>query len=98
MTRELSAPDMTRIRNLYRGAYAWRFEDSDGDTDLSGLRESLAAEFDTWLAGHDNAVREAAWDEGYSAGSKDASNWDSCTGYAPGYEEHANPYQGRAEA
>lgn len=39
-----------RIRNLYIGATGWRWEDHEGETDLSGLRESLKVEFDEWFS------------------------------------------------
>lgn len=44
-----------RIRNLYIGATGWRWEDREGQTDLSGLRKSLATEFDEWLSEYTKA-------------------------------------------
>ncbi|WP_104128217.1 hypothetical protein [Cryobacterium sp. Y57] len=41
-------------------AIAWRSEDPDGGTDLSGLRASNRAEFDAWLAAHDREVGSKA--------------------------------------
>ena len=62
---EQKTPTTERVRDLYRGATGWRWEDHDDHTDLSRLRASLAAEFDAWLAEHDakvraDALREAA--------------------------------------
>lgn len=45
-----------RVRDLYSWAYAWRVDDGDGDTDLSGLRARQAAEFDAWLEAHDTEI------------------------------------------
>jgi hypothetical protein len=42
-----------RIADLFTMAFAWRSEDPEGRTDLSGLRASNRAEFDAWLDAHD---------------------------------------------
>lgn len=67
---ETRSQKTSRIRNLYIGATGWRWEDHEGSTDLSGLRESLADEFDEWLSEYvkayvdridylENKIREA---------------------------------------
>jgi len=53
MTTKLSTE---RVGDLFAWAYAWRSEDDPSATDLSGLRASNRAEFDTWLAEHDRAL------------------------------------------
>jgi len=65
------APDIERVGQLYSWAYAWRVEDGEEDTDLSGLRERLRAEFGRALAEHDREVAERtlndaadAWTQG----------------------------------
>jgi len=52
-------PSFERVRDVYSWAYAWRTRDNvdEGESDLSGLRESNRAEFDRSLAAHDAAVR-----------------------------------------
>lgn len=51
-------PSFDRVRDLYSWAYAWRTEDGEDDTDLSGLRKSNRAEFDRAVAEHDAEVLE----------------------------------------
>jgi hypothetical protein len=61
----------------------------DGETDLSGLRESNRAEFDRALAAHDRDVAAKAWGEGWNTG------WDGRMLHDQGLEGHAeepNPY------
>tara|TARA_R110002051_G_scaffold1853_2_gene10168 strand:- start:4923 stop:5279 length:357 start_codon:yes stop_codon:yes gene_type:complete len=55
-------PSFERVRDVYSWAYAWRTRDNvdEGDTDLSGLRESNRAEFDRALAAHDREVAAKA--------------------------------------
>jgi hypothetical protein len=57
MTTKLSTE---RVGDLFAWAYAWRSEDDPSGTDLSGLRASNRAEFDTWLAAHDAEVKADA--------------------------------------
>jgi hypothetical protein len=52
-----------RVADLYAWAFAWRSSDDAGSTNLSGLRTSNRAEFDTWLAEHDRAVKAEALEE-----------------------------------
>lgn len=47
---------ISRIRDFYRWAYAWRTQDAEGDTDLGQLRTQRAAEFDAAIAAHDAEV------------------------------------------
>jgi len=53
-------PSFARVRDLYSWAYAWRTKDSEGETDLSGLRESNRAEFDRAMQTHDREVAAKA--------------------------------------
>ncbi|GAA4774420.1 hypothetical protein [Microbacterium gilvum] len=56
MTGTGYTPSLDRVRDLYSWAYAWRTEDAEGETDLSGLRASQRAEFDRMIAAHDAAL------------------------------------------
>lgn len=57
-TREI--PTDERIRSFYVHATGWSMIPASERPDLARLREANAAEFDAWLADHDEKVRAAA--------------------------------------
>ena len=65
------------ICNLYTIAYAWRSEDPQGGTDLSGLRDSNAAEFERWLAAHDAEVAATEQARIATVIAEDAETWEA---------------------
>jgi hypothetical protein len=53
-------PSFGRVRDVYSWAYAWRTRENEGETDLTGLRESNRAEFDRAMQAHDREVAAKA--------------------------------------
>ena len=85
-------PSFARVRDVFSWAYAWRTRDNvdEGETDLSGLRESNRAEFDRAMQAHDRevaakALRDAA--DRYNAETDpESDSWNPLTAGSDDFE------------
>lgn len=71
-----------RIRSLYGAATSWRMDSTLDRPDLEELREKNLGEFDAWLAGYTETVREA---ERGRMSPREALTQIECPHWSPGH-------------